>query len=850
MILGNIVKRAHFAVIIREMGVLAAYTGVTLLLTLPLIQYFAIHLIGGGDAPWFVWDLWLFKRIIRAAQFLPLTTDMVYHPAGEVPFIWSSPINEILGAALQIWLPPIIVYNSLALLTFALSGYTTYWLSRYFLSNTPHKIYAAFIAGLIYAFSPYHFAHIFEGHLNIATIQWLPLAVLGAFVLYNTPSWRTALLAATGMTLVALSSNYYIPYFILIFGAVFGTYHLWRDRADFFRREFWLWAFVSGVIMLLLITPFYLPFLHSAEQSADVMDDLSDYVFDYGADLLAFITPSALHPLLGKFSSPLYQQFTSQHYPEMTVFLGYIALLLSIGAFIGKRHRAAPFWGLLGLVGLVFALGPYLHIAGRRLIPLPYMIFTKLPFLKFFRVPSRCAVTAILAAAVLSGFTLQRVFAALPRYRVPIFIGLSILIPLESIYAFPFRTFDMTVPDFYHQMGRDPEEYAILELPAFPLAYQGYQIYHGKKLVNGLIPRAPRRVEQFIHEDLYISQLTHPKQMQDNPQLRRVDIFYKPRRDSGNTDTLRQHNIRYVLLHRVAPDWAMPAEEYQVVRNLLNSSLGQPVHEAENLLVYETPRRVSTLGAVSPEHAPHLALGYRWHEGQTYVNGMPARDMTQNGTIFINANITEHLRLSLDIAAYIAPITVTVYADDNLIAETRLATPRQPVGLVTDPFLVTPGQNEIKLHTEPACAENDSNCRSIAAQNVRIVRAQLPVSPTYSISANFDNRVRLLGYDLETTTSAYRVTLYWECLRDMETDYTVFAHLLDERGEMLTQSDGYPLNGKHPTSGWQRGEVVIDTITLPRAARDDHLAVGMYDLETLKRLPRVNTSETFVKIEL
>lgn len=108
--------------------------------------------------------------------------------------------------------------------------------------------------------------------------------------------------------------------------------------------------------------------------------------------------------------------------------------------------------------------------------------------------------------------------------------------------------------------------------------------------------------------------------------------------------------------------------------------------------------------------------------------------------------------------------------------------------------------------------------------------------------------VRLLGYDLAPREArpgdVVTLTLYWEALDAPLGDYTVFAHLLDPAGELRGQQDNQPQGGMYPTYLWDEGERVADqyAITIDRDAPPGayDIALGMYILETLQRLPAVD----------
>ncbi len=87
------------------------------------------------------------------------------------------------------------------------------------------------------------------------------------------------------------------------------------------------------------------------------------------------------------------------------------------------------------------------------------------------------------------------------------------------------------------------------------------------------------------------------------------------------------------------------------------------------------------------------------------------------------------------------------------------------------------------------------------------------------------------------------LTLYWQALRPMDQDYTVFVHLLDSTGRIVTQVDRQPQAYTYPTGWWATGEVVPDEMLLdiPAGAPPGpyRLRVGLYDAETEERLPLV-----------
>jgi hypothetical protein len=128
-------------------------------------------------------------------------------------------------------------------------------------------------------------------------------------------------------------------------------------------------------------------------------------------------------------------------------------------------------------------------------------------------------------------------------------------------------------------------------------------------------------------------------------------------------------------------------------------------------------------------------------------------------------------------------------------------------------------------------------------------REPLPLEPATRLDATFGDAIRLVGYNLEdpkpnTPDTELQLTLFWQPLAEIPTDYTSFLHLRNSQGVNIAQRDGQPLNGAYPTSRWQPGEIVIDPITIPlfdNLPRGTYsLVTGLYRLDTLERLPVAN----------
>ena len=169
----------------------------------------------------------------------PFFTDLLYVPTGvSLLFHTLNPFNGAAdvcrcncsrGSARGLYL----AYNSVVLFSFTLSGYGAFLLARWVLRPRTQpemrnedgpgqsaRWWAALVAGTIFTFAPFHFAHLL-GHMQVFAYQWVPFFVLallrGREVAVRNPGrprrWvGPALLAGVFFVLMALCDWYFALY--------------------------------------------------------------------------------------------------------------------------------------------------------------------------------------------------------------------------------------------------------------------------------------------------------------------------------------------------------------------------------------------------------------------------------------------------------------------------------------------------------------------------------------------------------------------------------------------------------------------------------------------------------------
>lgn len=113
----------------------------------------------------------------------------------------------------------------------------------------------------------------------------------------------------------------------------------------------------------------------------------------------------------------------------------------------------------------------------------------------------------------------------------------------------------------------------------------------------------------------------------------------------------------------------------------------------------------------------------------------------------------------------------------------------------------------------------------------------------HDLNVNFGDELALTGYRLEAGAlpGVYEIGLRWQALQVMDSDYTITIQLLDQDNKLVAQTDKPPFGGAYPTTAWPPGTPLPDSywLQLPEnvPGGEYRLAVGVYDFDTLERLP-------------
>ena len=116
----------------------------------------------------------------------------------------------------------------------------------------------------------------------------------------------------------------------------------------------------------------------------------------------------------------------------------------------------------------------------------------------------------------------------------------------------------------------------------------------------------------------------------------------------------------------------------------------------------------------------------------------------------------------------------------------------------------------------------------------QLVAIPLRTAPAieHDVGAEFGRELLLVGFSVR----GQQLDFYWRAVARPSTEYMVFVHLIDERGEPITTPDQPPATEFFPTSLWRPGHTFRDAHSLP-TLEGIHLAeVGVYEMRSGKRL--------------
>lgn len=732
-------------------AVLLLYVLCTIAMTWPLTLQLGTELPAGGDPFKHTW------RIAWEAHILTTDPLELYRANSFYSYPDSFAFDDLMLTQGLMTLPLVLAtgnfvlaHNLVILISFVLSAYTMFLFGHYLVRNP----FAAWLAGLIFAFSTFRLAHF--PHMNLLFDMWIPVLFMGVDKLLTKPRMRVLALVVCAGFLQGLSSLmvFYLAFLALGVFVLLGV--IWKRYTD--RAGLGQLAFAVCAIGLLLL-PFALPYYRVAREFAFVRD--SETIQALSATLYSYFAVPTENWLL---AGPLAFFAHRGNYPhEHELFMGLAALVLVFAA-LGtlRRNVVTRILFVLGVIALIFSFGPVLYISAAQKIDLPFTLpyqwlYDLLPGFSSLRAGARFALIVSFALAGLACIGADKLLSRAPARRQIAFAGaLGIIILVENgIAPIPLQTVpsgDQVAP-VYRWLAAQPPNSPVAELPVGGKQqlernlglYQYLSSFHWQPILTSAFFS--------YYPDDYGTLLGF---LSDFPSPNSVAL-------------LREFDVRYVIVHSSR----LSEQERANVEMKLEQQGMTPIQKFGTDWVFEITPAAQDFGA--------LHTGF-------YVSDAARLDPSRKLYALLT-NPTSHLyffnparRLEILVNGQLASFELPLFLENGTtIAASTIQDSRQDFQIQAAPnsFLTFPAQSIHRTQeTNPTAA------RPIALQFV------------------------------DGTVSDGQLKLVWRVRDWIREPYIVHARILDASGNTISAVQAEHRPPQIATARWRPGEMLTDTLLL------------------------------------
>ncbi|MFZ1685196.1 MAG: hypothetical protein WAU88_13860 [Candidatus Zixiibacteriota bacterium] len=463
--------------------------GLTLFSFWPTLATFGSAMIGPPeDNMACYWTLdWAQQNWLHSPHGLTYVNDLFYPEGSSFYFHAWSFYNLIGFCLLRLCMGAVSAYNVLILHTFVLSGVAGYLFTRYVSRNH----WAALLGGVLFAFNPAHVIRA-QHHMNIATIQFIPLFVLFFIRGVREGTRQNYIWAGLFLLLNALVDWNYLLYCLWFMLFVY-LYLAIRKRRIWLKDIAIPSTVISGATMVLL-SPWVIPMI--LESIRGSLGDGGGHNL-FVVDLAALVIPGPMHLLLGGNNAITTINQTYSGFVWETA--GYLGLAAVVIVIVTWRHLlTSASLLIIGMISfLLLALGSQPHLFGINIPALvPGRIVQMVPLMANSRALSRTMVFVYLFWSSLVAIGLTTLWHRWSKYRFrAAVIGVVAIVLVADYVGIAHDVTEVTVPPCYSALPRTEEKYGILDLPSGYHEVERYMMYqrsHSLPIVQGWVSRKSR----------------------------------------------------------------------------------------------------------------------------------------------------------------------------------------------------------------------------------------------------------------------------------------------------------------------------------------------------------------------
>jgi hypothetical protein len=474
----------------RILGVLIAYTGLTLIYTYPAVLHLDTHIIAGPwDGLMFLWTTWWGPHALFVLKTDPLFTYHLFSPLG-LSLVFNAPclLPSLISAPLQTLFGLVPAYNIMVMSTFVFSGLGTYLLTNEIVPDRR----AAFISGVVFAFGHMRVSEIL--FLNLIQSHFLVLFSWSLLCMYKRLTYRWAIVAGIFATCLL-----YASYNLFLLAAIFGVLFLIFVPVGAFSERISADKLKLVAVLLAMVIVLGLPIFVS----------MLGEIVENGFYLSSPPSREQYHEMVPFWRWVVRAPLTFRldgiyHHIRHASYLGWGAMMLALVSFSHwKRDGVIKFWTGITIVFMAIALGPYTNF-GKDLvldtnmtglnIPLPFKFIREVPVLREISEAHRWGIVGWIGMSVLAGYgfyvLLKYIENQWKRLR---YVGVTTMLIATTIIFLDFAQLPFPIitrlPDIsetkpaLQKIASDTRDCSVLEVPAGRIGdphFSYYETIHGK----------------------------------------------------------------------------------------------------------------------------------------------------------------------------------------------------------------------------------------------------------------------------------------------------------------------------------------------------------------------------------
>ncbi|MBI2828731.1 MAG: hypothetical protein HYX77_05610 [Acidobacteria bacterium] len=459
-----------------------------------------------GDPLFSMWRLaWVAHQLPRDPMHL--FDANIFHPnVRTLAYSDAMLLQAAVGAPL-LWLGihQVLVYDIIFFVSIVSSGVMMFLLARALTARSD----AALVAGILFAFCAFRFAH--YSHLELQVTPWMPLGLFWFHRTTATNRLRDGLLTGLAVVLQGLSSLYFGMFFAALLVCLAVVSHV-AGSASLRRaaRPLLAGALLAAVLLIPVTVPYW--------QNRAVVGERSEFeVWFYSAVPADYLVPHR---------QSIYWGPQVPVRPERELFPGLVPVALAAVGLAPPLSavRVAYLAGLALGVDASFGLNGVIY---------PFLYGWVPPF-RGLRVPARFGVIVALVLSVLAGYGVARIVGRMkrPLWRHATVVAIVLAALVEARPVLALEPIWRDAPAIYAALpaGRTA---VLAELP-FPapddtfgheFIFMYFSTFHWQRLVNG--------TSGFFPDDY----------------LELRDVMYGFPSDESLA-ALRARGVEYLVLHR------------------------------------------------------------------------------------------------------------------------------------------------------------------------------------------------------------------------------------------------------------------------------------------------------------